>query len=153
LRATKSFHLSPRARARAKRIPPQEEWPYFFNKRVLVIDDSPLNQTLLKKLFTLFGFTVDLASNGREGIDKLQIEAYDLITLDSQMPVMSGTETCQWIKESEEFQNIPVLFITGDSAIDTELADKTLTKPIKRSILLSTLKSIFEQESSTVLRA
>jgi len=113
-----------------------------------VEDDSLSNQALLRRQLTYFGFVVETANNGREAIEKIQTESFDLITLDSQMPVMNGSEACQWIKENQEFQEISVLFVTEDPKINSELADKTLMKPIKRSTLLSTFESIFQKTAS-----
>ena len=57
--------------------------------KVLVVEDIPLNQLLMKTLLDDFGFERDIASNGRIAIEKLQSKSYDVILMDLQMPEMN----------------------------------------------------------------
>ena len=58
--------------------------------RILVVDDSPDNQLLMKRALNRVGAEIDLASNGLEGIDRAMTGDYDLVLMDMQMPVMDG---------------------------------------------------------------
>jgi two-component system cell cycle response regulator len=88
--------------------------------KILVVDDMPSNLTLLSRILSGSGYTVQLADNGKNAIDIALDTAPDLILLDISMPVMDGYETCERLKADDRTSNIPVIFI---SALD-DAADK-----------------------------
>ena len=87
---------------------------------ILVVDDTPENLRLLAGILTEQGYRVRSAANGTRALATIQKEAPDLILLDIMMPVMDGFEVCRQLKNNEQTQNIPVIFI---SALD-EVFDK-----------------------------
>jgi len=94
--------------------------------RVLVVDDSPTIQKLLKKILledTLFG-TVDVASHGEEARKLLASGSYDLITLDIHMPVMGGVEFLEKVYDRKSHP--PVLVVSSVSREDRGLATRVL---------------------------
>jgi PAS domain S-box-containing protein len=80
---------------------------------VLVVEDMALNQLLIKTLLEDFGFSYDLAENGKIAIDKLKLKQYDIILLDLQMPVMNGFETAKYIRNIMH-SDIPIIALTAD---------------------------------------
>src|SRR6185295_5932782 len=70
------------------------------NIKVLVVEDIPLNQLLMKTLLDDFGFERDIAGNGKIAIEKLETKSYDIILMDLQMPEMNGFEATEYIRNT-----------------------------------------------------
>ncbi len=85
-------------------------------KKILFIDDNPVDRTLIERLLTKHNFEVILAENAKEGLDLAEDEKPDLILLDILLPGISGIEVCKKLKTKQVTCNIPVLFYT---CIDT----------------------------------
>ncbi len=83
------------------------------NIKVLVVEDIPLNQLLMKTLLDEFGFDRDIASNGKIAIEKLQAKSYDVILMDLQMPEMNGFEATEYIRHTMH-SKIPIIALTAD---------------------------------------
>ncbi|HTL81284.1 MAG TPA: ATP-binding protein, partial [Bacteroidia bacterium] len=81
--------------------------------KVLVVEDIPLNQLLMKTLLDDFGFDRDIAANGKIAIEFLQRKSYDLILMDLQMPEMNGFETTTYIRTKLN-SRIPIIALTAD---------------------------------------
>ena len=81
--------------------------------KVLVVEDIPLNQLLMKTLLDDFGFERDIAANGRIAIEKLQEKTYDIILMDLQMPEMNGFEATEYIRNTMN-SKIPIIALTAD---------------------------------------
>ena len=81
-------------------------------KRVLVVDDDGLMLRNTKKL--LEGtYDVSIANSGLKVLTSLEKNRADLILLDYEMPECNGAQTLELIRESEEYADIPVVFLTG----------------------------------------
>ena len=90
------------------------------------------------------GYDVQTATNGKDAIDMVRQDTFDIIFLDENMPGLSGLETLAQVKELDP--NVPVVMITKseeenimDMAIGNKIADY-LTKPVNPSQILLTLK-------------
>jgi CheY-like chemotaxis protein len=83
--------------------------------RVLVVDDEDSIQQLLTGVLTMEGHTVELAGNGREALDRVEREAFDLIITDIKMPVMSGTDLYAHLRDAGHPLARRLIFITGDT--------------------------------------
>jgi class 3 adenylate cyclase/CheY-like chemotaxis protein len=89
------------------------------NSRILVVDDTPANIQALAAILKERGYQISVATNGRQALDVLERVQPDLILLDVMMPEMDGFETCRRLKASEQWRQIPVIFLTAK----TETAD------------------------------
>ena len=83
---------------------------------ILLCEDNILNQHLSKNIIEGFGFNLDIANNGEEGINLLQKNKYDLVLMDLQMPVMDGYQATGYIR-NELKMDIPIIAITAHSLI------------------------------------
>jgi signal transduction histidine kinase/AmiR/NasT family two-component response regulator/HPt (histidine-containing phosphotransfer) domain-containing protein len=83
------------------------------NIKVLIVEDMPLNQLLMKTLLDDFGFERDIADNGRIAIEKLHLKTYDIILMDLQMPEMNGYEATEYIRNTLH-SKIPIIALTAD---------------------------------------
>ena len=81
--------------------------------RILVVEDIALNQLLMRTLLEDFGFSMDIASNGKIAIEKLKANSYDIILMDLQMPEMNGFEATEYIRNKMNSQ-IPIIALTAD---------------------------------------
>ncbi|MBL0018120.1 MAG: response regulator [Bacteroidetes bacterium] len=83
------------------------------NIKVLVVEDIPLNQLLMKTLLDDFGFEREIAGNGRIAIEKLQAQSFDIVLMDLQMPEMNGFEATEYIRKTMN-SKIPIIALTAD---------------------------------------
>jgi CheY-like chemotaxis protein len=70
------------------------------NIKILVVEDFPMNQLLMKSILLDFGFQFDIAENGEIALSKMKENNYDMILMDLQMPVMNGFEATTYIRNT-----------------------------------------------------
>lgn len=130
----------------------RENWKNFgseFPSKILLAEDNDLNLQLMKLILTEMGYHFEVAKNGQEALEWLKKEAFDVILMDVQMPVLNGLETTKKIREGEIQKDI---YIVGLSAnvFDEDLKkaqefgmDDYLTKPIRLSALVNKLEQVY----------
>jgi signal transduction histidine kinase/DNA-binding response OmpR family regulator len=85
------------------------------NARVLVAEDNPVNQKVALALLARLGIRAELASDGREAVERVRESTYDLILMDCQMPVMNGYDAALEIRRSEPpGHRVPIVAMTAD---------------------------------------
>ena len=82
-------------------------------RKILVLEDEPAVQTLIRKQLTAHGFEVTVASDGLDGLMKLEGMKPDLIVCDVMMPNLDGMEFVKAIKAQHQTQQVPVIFLTA----------------------------------------
>jgi signal transduction histidine kinase/CheY-like chemotaxis protein len=104
--------------------------------KVLLVEDNVINQQIASEFLEQLSIRVDLAKNGLEGFQKIQTQAYDLVLMDIQMPVMDGLEAARRIRELPNCQTLPIIAMTAhamagdrEKSLATGMNDH-LTKPI-----------------------
>ncbi len=116
---------------------------------VLVVDDMKTNLMVEKGILTLLGINADCAGSGREAIEKMERQQYDLVLLDHMMPEMDGEETLRRIKSrtGENFENIPVIALTANAAIGgrEEYIRKGFSDYIPKPVELEQLKTVLRK--------
>lgn len=111
------------------------------NKKILVVDDNAINRKLMEELATRLGSEVFTASDGQEAIEAFAKEPVDLIFIDQNMPVLSGTEAIKKIRSLPKGENVEIYGLTGtadDATIKTMIdagANAILSKPVQISKL------------------
>jgi DNA-binding response OmpR family regulator len=83
------------------------------NAHILVLEDDPSVQTLMRKQLTAHGFKVTTASDGLDGLMKLEQVKPDLIICDVMMPNLDGIEFVKAVKGHGDTKAIPVIFLTA----------------------------------------
>ena len=124
--------------------------------RILVIDDERAIRNTLKEILEFEGYTVEVAENGRIGLERALSNAFDLIFTDIKMPEMDGMEFLQAYREGMAQQNseeAPVVVITGHGSVDTAVeslkggAFDFIQKPLDLNRLLVTTKHAIDHKS------
>ena len=122
----------------------------FKGKQTLLVEDNKVNQLVASTMLEDVGIEVTIANNGKEALDRLAMQNFDLILLDLQMPVMDGFQTIEHIRNSELWQNLPVIALTALTS-EEEISrcleagfDGHLPKPILIEQLMHSLNDIFE---------
>ena len=83
------------------------------NKKILIVEDNPLNMRLIELALRAKGYTLLKATNGKEAIDVTVKEQPDIILLDIQLPDISGLEIARRLKKNQAFKHIPIIAITA----------------------------------------
>ncbi len=108
---------------------------------ILAVDDDPVMRLLLSKSLEQDGHLVTTAKGGREALDLLGMESFDVVLLDVVMPDLDGYQVLERIKAEPGWRHIPVIVITGVDDMQSAVrcielgADDYLTKPFDRVLL------------------
>ena len=122
---------------------------------VLIVEDNEVNQEVISLMLEKVGISYEIANNGKEGLEKFleNKKGFDLILMDLQMPVMSGYEATQKIREHDS--KIPIIALTAAAMIeDKERAlavgmDEHIGKPIDRDELYRVISKLTQQHIQT----
>lgn len=123
--------------------------------KILVIDDERAIRNTLKEILEFEGYSVDVAENGRAGLERALVGAYDLIFTDIKMPEMDGMEFLHAYHEgmAQHGEEAPVVVITGHGSVDSAVdalkggAFDFIQKPLDLNRLLVTSKHALEHKS------
>lgn len=116
------------------------------SKKILVVDDEQELVGLIQARLEASGYTVFVAYDGQEALEKARDEKPDLILLDVMMPKMDGYQVCRFLKFDENYQHIPVILLTArgqerDKVVGKEVgADDYITKPFDNQLLLNKIQ-------------
>ena len=124
--------------------------------KILVIDDERAIRNTLKDILEFEGYTIDLAENGKVGLEKALATAYDLIYTDIKMPEMDGLEMLQAYRQTIKehgAEEAPVVMISGHGTVETAVealkkgAFDFIVKPLDLNRLLLTTKHAIDHKS------
>jgi len=115
--------------------------------RVLVAEDNDVNRKFIARLLQRRGYTVGLAGDGREALDALAREPWDIVLMDVQMPVLDGFGATRAIREQEKTtgEHLPIVALTaqaltGDEGRCREAGmDAYVAKPVDPAVLWRTI--------------
>jgi twitching motility two-component system response regulator PilH len=115
---------------------------------ILVVDDSPTEQHVLKSILEKAGFDVETAADGQEGIDQAKRLKPKVILMDVVMPVLNGFQATRKLREDSETSDIPVIMVTTkDQETDKKWglrqgAEDYLVKPVTAEDLLQRVRAV-----------
>jgi PAS domain S-box-containing protein len=126
--------------------------------KVLVVEDIPLNQLLMKTILDDYGFEGDIASNGKIAIEKFKLNCYDVVLMDLQMPEMNGFEATAYIRHTLN-SNVPIIALTADvTTADLEKCREVgmndyVSKPIDERVLYGKIVSLVSKSNMLSITA
>ena len=119
-------------------------------RKVLIVDDEPNIVTALEFLLKRSGYDVRLAANGAEALEQVETYRPDVVLMDVMMPIKSGFEVCQRMRERPELAQIKIVMLSAkgsEAEVSKGLslgADLYITKPFSTQELVSTINRLFE---------
>lgn len=111
--------------------------------RILLVEDNPVNQLVAKGMLAKLGCQVELATQGVEALARLEEQAFDLVLMDCNMPVMDGYEATRRIRERGRWPGLPIVALTANAMPEERERcraagmDDYLAKPFRREDLLA----------------
>ena len=126
---------------------------YIGNRRkILIVDDKPENNEILRSFLEPMGFIIKEAENGEEGIEITEKEQPDLIIADLIMPIMDGFEMVRQLRRKPEFQQVPIIAYSASAyqrdrqkSLDAG-CDDFIAKPVEENQLLAKIKTYLQLE-------
>ncbi len=121
--------------------------------RILVIQDSPSINAMIKFRLQGGGFFVEAVETGEEGIEKARTGSYQLILLDYNLPKLDGSQVCKILKAEENTENIPIIFMSAKdenklSQITKEAgADDYIHLPFEGKEFIDKIKGLLKTQS------
>src|SRR5438105_7509473 len=119
---------------------------------LLVVDDNSMNHIMLPRYIPKLGYQATLAENGRQGLEKLQGEPFDLVLLDVEMPEMDGYQVLEQLKADPRLRDIPVIMISAVEELESVVkciglgAQDYLPKPFNPVLLRARLTACLERK-------
>ena len=117
--------------------------------RILYVEDATFLAEAVKHNLEKQGFTVDLANNGKDGLENALSDIYDCVVLDIMLPKLSGTDILKRMREKKVLT--PVIMLSALSEVETKIshldhgADDYLAKPFKTAELVARIKALIRR--------
>lgn len=124
-------------------------------KNILIVDDCNVMRVVIKRVIDLCNLDIGLiqeAGNGKEGLDYLSHQHFDLAIIDLNMPIMTGEEMAARMKENLATKDIPIIFISAESNSKkvnsiTRVSNSYIHKPFAPEVLRDELLKLFDIEA------
>lgn len=117
--------------------------------QILVVEDEPKIGQFIKKGLKEERYSVDLATDGRQALDQLEINNYDLMVLDIMIPVIDGYEVCRQVRKFNT--NLPIIMLTAKDTVEDKVmgldsgADDYLSKPFSFAELTARIRALLRR--------
>jgi two-component system NtrC family response regulator len=119
--------------------------------KILIAEDEKIQREILEGFLKKEGFSIDTVANGRESLQKLEGEFFDIVLLDYKMPELDGLQTLRELRRL--YPDLPVVMMTAYGTVETAVASMKegaldyLTKPIDLEELLLILQKVLERSN------
>jgi sigma-B regulation protein RsbU (phosphoserine phosphatase) len=133
--------------------PGRDEEPATFSGRVLAVDDNENNRDVLARRLQRHGLSVATAENGRQALERVRAEPFDLVLLDIIMPELDGYSALQQMKADPQTRHIPVIMISALDELDSVVrcieagAEDYLPKPFNPTLLRARIGACLEKKA------
>ena len=131
----------------------QEHASQLSGLRILVVEDNPINQIVVKKLISKEVESLTFANNGEEALQNLRTQNFDIILMDIHMPVKDGIETTIEIRSSDQaWANVIIIALTADPDYQQQRIcrnigmNDAIAKPVKRQDIINAIERTLENE-------
>ena len=120
--------------------------------RILVVEDNEMNRDILTRRLQRQGHTVDVASNGRAGLERLHGEQFDLVLLDILMPELDGFQVLERMKADHKLRNVPVIVLSALDNLESIVrciemgAEDYVSKPFNAVVLRARVSASLEKK-------
>ncbi|HKR56614.1 MAG TPA: response regulator [Gemmatimonadales bacterium] len=116
--------------------------------RILLVEDNEMNRDMLSRRLIRKGYEVDMAFDGKAGVEKAKAGGYDLILMDMSLPEIDGWEATRQLRASPETKTVPIIALTAhamagdrEKALEAGCNDYD-TKPIELDRLLGKMNAL-----------
>lgn len=122
------------------------------NYRLLVVDDEPDIQMVVKARLEAAGYSVETAADGLDALRQVRANPPDLVVLDVMLPGMDGFAVCAMLKRDQHFSRIPIIMLSArtrpqDRSTGANVgADAYLAKPFQPAELLGEIRRLLERD-------
>lgn len=124
--------------------------------KILVAEDNKTNQEVMKEMLKSFGYSTDIAANGKEALEYTEKKQYDIIFMDCQMPVLNGYTATKEIKKLHK--NTYIIALTASASVENKKKclqsgmDDFISKPIEIQILKNKIQIYCSQHKKTEVK-
>ncbi|SEM71264.1 Signal transduction histidine kinase [Pseudomonas sp. ok272] len=115
-------------------------------RNVLLVEDNPVNQTVVEAMLRSLGFTVSVASDGAQAVHRAKSQMFEAILMDCRLPILDGYEATRQIRRLPDCANVPIIALTAnalqgdrEACLSAGMSDY-LAKPFKRTDLQQILQ-------------
>ena len=124
------------------------------DKKIIVVEDEPDIQDVIRYNLEREGFGVSSALNGEEGLAMIRMKAPDLVVLDLMLPGIDGLKICRQLKRDPQTESIPIVIVTAkgeESDVILGLgmgADDYIAKPFSPKVLVARVKAVLRRRET-----
>jgi signal transduction histidine kinase/DNA-binding response OmpR family regulator len=121
--------------------------------RILIAEDNPVNQEVAGTMLRRRGHQVDVVNNGREAVEAVAKQTYDLVLMDLQMPILDGLGATTEIRAAEKGKRVPIIALTANAAggerekVIAAGMDDYVAKPFRAGDLIEAVESVVKPDS------
>lgn len=118
------------------------------DEHVLVVEDNPVSQALVKKILEKNGCKVEIAVSGEDALLAVNRSIFSVILMDISLPGIDGFETTKLLKENKHSENVPIIALSAHSNTEMKINASEagmagfISKPVDTNSLLRTIKSL-----------
>jgi len=133
-----------------------KKYNFLSNAKILLVEDNLINQKVAEGLLAQIKIKPDIASNGRESIEYIKENYYDLILMDMEMPELNGIEATKIIREELKLYNLPIIAMTANAMKGDKEAcilagmNDYIAKPIDYKDLFEVLLKWVKQKTNEI---
>jgi adenylate cyclase len=119
---------------------------------LLVVDDNKVNRIFLSRGLEQYGHKIETAENGRQALEKLRADSFDLVLLDIEMPEMNGYQVLETCLQDPELRDIPIIMTSSLDELDSVVkcvelgAEDYLNKPVNPILLRARVNASLEKK-------